>query len=603
MENGDYGRTDGLGHGITVDLVLSKRQLVPFVEIADTIRLIESGDYFRVDTGFLPAGAVIDIDYSFWSHGASALLLDDLDVMVMTSSQANYYENSNDAIILGHASKMDANAGSWSYQFPESGSYSIIFDNSDEPNGGANDGSDIQVEIGVTSLTIPSLFGNLWTGWHQSKHHTDEGDFMSLDLGYLDNGDDIYYYIDGDNKGGSIWSAKEFDIMLMTKSNYDAYANDSAFSSIHSHYKEDGLIPVVNNFTLSVSDYYVLVADAQDGPDSNSAEANGDWVWEFIILSDAGPIENMQAEDDNYQNVVSVGTLSPPDSDGDGVRNGLDSCYQTPLGSTVDSTGCSSSQLDGDGDGVADASDQCPNTPNGTTVDSTGCAIVADSDGDGVANNNDQCPNTSAGETVDSTGCTVVSDTDGDGVEDTADQCANTPAGDTVDSTGCSIPRAETPSTGVAACSTLIGTQGQITISWQYSDESLLHPENDSVEVLVDGVLTYTIHPTNTAAIHQGTSGTEYTFTIQVSNEAGPNEYVCSIVAIAEVIESVDTDNDDTSQVDADSNSSETGTPTSNDNNDSNSGSSSDEEAGLPGFTSLLTLSILIIAAFIRKEN
>ena len=46
---------------------------------------------------------------------------------------------------------------------PVAGSYSIIFDNTDEPSGGAEDGSDIQVEIGTPSLTIPSLFGNVWS--------------------------------------------------------------------------------------------------------------------------------------------------------------------------------------------------------------------------------------------------------------------------------------------------------------------------------------------------------------------------------------------------------------------------------------------------------
>ena len=93
--------------------------------------------------------------------------------------------------------------------------YSIIFDNTDEPSGGAGDGTDIQVEIGVTSLTIPSLFGNLWTGWHQSRHYADEGDIMALDLGTLNSGDDVYYYIDGNNEGGSLWSAKEYDILFL----------------------------------------------------------------------------------------------------------------------------------------------------------------------------------------------------------------------------------------------------------------------------------------------------------------------------------------------------------------------------------------------------
>ena len=108
VENGDLGETSGLDHGVMVDVVMSKRDLIPLVEITDTTRMIDSGDYFRVDIGYQPANGVIDIDYSFWSHGATAMLLDDLDILVMKSSEANKYENSNNAEILGHASMLDA---------------------------------------------------------------------------------------------------------------------------------------------------------------------------------------------------------------------------------------------------------------------------------------------------------------------------------------------------------------------------------------------------------------------------------------------------------------------------------------------------------------
>ena len=72
-------------------------------------------------------------------HG-TAMLTDDLDVLVMESTEANLYESGNDATALGHTTILDATSQSWSYQFAESGTYSVIFDNTDEPDGGAGDG-------------------------------------------------------------------------------------------------------------------------------------------------------------------------------------------------------------------------------------------------------------------------------------------------------------------------------------------------------------------------------------------------------------------------------------------------------------------------------
>jgi OOP family OmpA-OmpF porin len=61
------------------------------------------------------------------------------------------------------------------------------------------------------------------------------------------------------------------------------------------------------------------------------------------------------------------------DSDGDGVIDEHDNCWNTPAGVTVDSKGCG---IDSDGDGVPDHLDQCPETPLGTVVYTDGCAIV-----------------------------------------------------------------------------------------------------------------------------------------------------------------------------------------------------------------------------------
>jgi len=62
------------------------------------------------------------------------------------------------------------------------------------------------------------------------------------------------------------------------------------------------------------------------------------------------------------------------DDDGDYVMNSVDLCPLTPAGETVDTDGCSQSQLDDDGDGVMNNLDYCPLTPAGETVDANGCS-------------------------------------------------------------------------------------------------------------------------------------------------------------------------------------------------------------------------------------
>ncbi|HII37824.1 MAG TPA: hypothetical protein HA354_04950, partial [Candidatus Poseidoniaceae archaeon] len=79
VDNTDNARTNGLNDPISVDVEIEIRNLIPLIEIADTSRMIDDGDYYRIDLGYQLANSIVDIDYSFWSHG-TALLTDDLDI-------------------------------------------------------------------------------------------------------------------------------------------------------------------------------------------------------------------------------------------------------------------------------------------------------------------------------------------------------------------------------------------------------------------------------------------------------------------------------------------------------------------------------------------
>lgn len=61
------------------------------------------------------------------------------------------------------------------------------------------------------------------------------------------------------------------------------------------------------------------------------------------------------------------------DSDQDGVRDSQDACPNTPVGESVDVSGC---PVDTDGDGVIDSQDQCNETPRGARVDEQGCQYI-----------------------------------------------------------------------------------------------------------------------------------------------------------------------------------------------------------------------------------
>ena len=149
------------------------------------------------------------------------------------------------------------------------------------------------------------------------------------------------------------------------------------------------------------------------------------------------------------------------DDDGDGVSNNLDVCPNTPAGETVNFNGCSDTELDGDLDGVKDAYDDCVATPLGSTVDATGCAdSEKDTDGDGITDDIDQCPSTPTGSTANVFGCSAEErDQDSDMVADSDDLCGSTPAGENVDANGCSDTQKDGDNDGVSdAVDTCAGT-------------------------------------------------------------------------------------------------------------------------------------------------
>lgn len=123
---------------------------------------------------------------------------------------------------------------------------------------------------------------------------------------------------------------------------------------------------------------------------------------------------------------------TPRDTDGDGVPDRDDACLTTPMGVSVDATGC---RVDSDGDGIFDEADACASTPAMVEVDQRGCRV--DADDDGVFDEDDTCAGTPSGVRVDRLGCRV--DTDGDGVFDEDDQCSGTPSGVRVDGRGCRV--------------------------------------------------------------------------------------------------------------------------------------------------------------------
>ncbi len=116
-------------------------------------------------------------------------------------------------------------------------------------------------------------------------------------------------------------------------------------------------------------------------------------------------------------------SVTPPDTDGDGVADGVDNCPTNPNPDQEDGDDDGigdACDTDNDNDGVDDEDDNCPavTNPSQSDVDGDGIGDACDPvngldvDGDGVLNESDNCPTTPNSNQLDS---------DGDGIGNACD--------------------------------------------------------------------------------------------------------------------------------------------------------------------------------------
>jgi RHS repeat-associated protein len=139
--------------------------------------------------------------------------------------------------------------------------------------------------------------------------------------------------------------------------------------------------------------------------------------------------------------ITSVSGVPEPDSDGDGLADGVDNCPET----------ANPTQDDSDSDGFGDACDNCPSNFNPDQADSDedgigdicdNCPTVlnpdqADADSDGIGDACDNCPNAYNPDQSDSNDDGIgdaCTDTDADGIIDSLDNCPSVPNPDQADS-------------------------------------------------------------------------------------------------------------------------------------------------------------------------
>ncbi|MDP6942691.1 MAG: OmpA family protein, partial [Myxococcota bacterium] len=123
----------------------------------------------------------------------------------------------------------------------------------------------------------------------------------------------------------------------------------------------------------------------------------------------------------------SRGDECQPDTDMDGIHDGIDKCITEPedYDGDRDEDGCP--EDDRDGDGINDDIDRCPDKPEDFDgyMDEDGCPEL-DNDNDGIRDDLDRCPldpeDRDGWEDID--GCPEP-DNDGDGIMDPVDKCPN----------------------------------------------------------------------------------------------------------------------------------------------------------------------------------
>jgi outer membrane protein OmpA-like peptidoglycan-associated protein len=152
----------------------------------------------------------------------------------------------------------------------------------------------------------------------------------------------------------------------------------------------------------------------------------------YLMLGAGRRITGSDAAADLRAFVGFVFEPSIGDRDGDGFRDDVDRCPDSPedFDHFEDTDGCP--EPDNDQDGIRDGDDQCPLTPEdrdgGADVDGCPDRDNNDRDGDGILDNVDRCPDEPEDRDnfEDTDGCPDP-DNDRDGILDRVDLCPNDP--------------------------------------------------------------------------------------------------------------------------------------------------------------------------------
>ena len=215
------------------------------------------------------------------------------------------------------------------------------------------------------------------------------------------------------------------------------------------------VVPIANNWTHSAKDHVASGGVSVFPSYNNSSEGiyPAQLDYKFIIdyaeLDDKFSLLDWLLTDDGQDQWDAMGfvrlsvlarvqswakigvdaTHLLPDSDNDGIWDGIDICPDTWPQASVDENGCAQHQLDDDGDGYYNNEDDCVNESGTSLWPQIGCI---DTDGDGWMDSGDSFPSDNS----------QWSDSDNDGFGDNAtgnqaDDCPNVTGNSTNDRLGC----------------------------------------------------------------------------------------------------------------------------------------------------------------------
>jgi hypothetical protein len=313
LENGPRGEAE-TEESLDVGISISVRS-IEGNELISTSRMIDAGGAWRVDLGDLSAGDSL----GFVFDGKMGYPAPEVDFLIMESSQVDTYLSGGDAVILGHASVLNYTFSglldTWDYRIARDGTYSILVDNSVEPQDGTSHGSAVHVSLSVLRNLWSAGLGENWveTGY-VSRHYVEEGGFVSFDLGDLGVNDRFTYMVFAEHHASSFSIASKFDVLVFDDASYQTYKDGGNASPIPDLSDLDGAYASMDGVVTDSGHYWVVI-DVADGPEGGADAEGGAWTFDFRITSDGSSISSPQAEGTWYEiTKTSGGNVSIPDA-------------------------------------------------------------------------------------------------------------------------------------------------------------------------------------------------------------------------------------------------------------------------------------------------